>query len=383
MKRVIFVILVLYLFIIHSGVCYAAAKIAIVTNTISMNEEEYLSAEEMVDKYGADRIVHYLWPYNFMSEQGKTEMIVLLIKIASNPDIKALIINQAVQGTNAAVDKLLEIRNDVFIVYINPQEEIQETSKRAHVILQPNHPELGYKIADQAGKMGAKTLVHYSFPRHMSSPIFSIKKNNMKQKCDELGIKFVDAMTPDPVGVGDSGIQKTVLFILEDVPKMVARYGTKTAFFGTSCAMQSPLIIAVLRARAIFPIPCCPSPFHGFPVALKLENEYTNTGDADRMERTSENAKLIIDESRRIISMLGASGKLSNWPVPFIMMATTGATEYAMMVIDGKASPSKPDKRLLEEFFSDYAGVNIVMTNVFEGVFYPNFFLTLLDFITY
>ncbi|HRV97992.1 MAG TPA: DUF3798 domain-containing protein, partial [Aminobacteriaceae bacterium] len=45
-----------------------AGKVAIVTNTVSQNEEEYRSAQEMVAKYG-DRVVHVTWPDNFMAEQ--------------------------------------------------------------------------------------------------------------------------------------------------------------------------------------------------------------------------------------------------------------------------------------------------------------------------
>ena len=80
-------------------------KVAIVTNTVSQNEEEYRSAQEMVKKYG-DRIVHVTWPDNFMAEQE--QMVSIVAKLAYDPEIKALIINQAVPGTNAAVDKLLE-----------------------------------------------------------------------------------------------------------------------------------------------------------------------------------------------------------------------------------------------------------------------------------
>ena len=47
-------------------------KVAIVTNTVSQNEEEYRSAQEMVKKYG-DRIVHVTWPDNFMAEQEQTQ----------------------------------------------------------------------------------------------------------------------------------------------------------------------------------------------------------------------------------------------------------------------------------------------------------------------
>jgi hypothetical protein len=380
MKKAVVFLLILAIVKSFSGMCFAVDKVAIVTTTVSMNEEEFRSAEEMVAKYGKSRIVHRTWPDNFMNEPD--EMVRIVVEIATDLNVKALIINQAVPGTNAAVDKLLEKRDDVFIVYVNPQEKLQDAAERAHVVLQPNDPELGYAIAAEAHKMGAKTIVHYSFPRHMSLPLISKRRDNMKQKCDELGIEFVYATAPDPTG--DKRLIGTVLFILEDVPKMVARYGTDTAFFATNCAMQIPLIRAVLDTKAIYPIPCCPSPFDGFPAAIGLEPVYSIAGDVDRVERSSENTKRVIDDTKRILKEKEASGRFSNLPVPIVMMFTIGATEYAMKIIDGEASLDKLDKRLLEKLFSDYAGVEIVTTPLLiDGKEYPNFFLTLMDFITY
>jgi hypothetical protein len=79
------------------------SRIAIITNTINQNEEEYRSAEEVVKKYGEDKVVHMTWPESFMQEQG--QMIQLLEQISFDPQIKALIINQAVYGTLAAINK--------------------------------------------------------------------------------------------------------------------------------------------------------------------------------------------------------------------------------------------------------------------------------------
>ena len=118
-------------------------KVAIVTNTVSQNEEEYRSAQEMVKKYG-DRIVHVTWPDNFMAEQE--QMVSIVAKLAYDPEIKALIINQAVPGTNAAVDKLLETRKDIFIVYATPQENPPDVAARAQLIIQPDELGMGDAI---------------------------------------------------------------------------------------------------------------------------------------------------------------------------------------------------------------------------------------------
>jgi hypothetical protein len=97
-----------------------SGKIAIVTNTVDGGDEEYRSAEHIQEKYGKDYVIHRTWPVNFSAE-GEM-MIQILQEIADDPDVKVLIINQAVMNTNAAVRRFRERRDDVFIVYCSPAE---------------------------------------------------------------------------------------------------------------------------------------------------------------------------------------------------------------------------------------------------------------------
>ncbi|MDI9371160.1 MAG: DUF3798 domain-containing protein [Synergistaceae bacterium] len=346
-------------------------KVAIITNTVSQNEEEYRSAQQMVDKYG-DRIVHVMWPDNFMAEQE--QMVGILSKLAHDSSIKAVIINQAVPGTNPAIDKLREIRRDVFIVYASPQENPPDVAEKAHLILMPDELEMGNTIPMQAQKLGAKVFVHYSFPRHMSQVLLSGRRELMKAKCAELGIEFVDATAPDPMG--DSGLPGAQQFILEDVPKMVEKYGKDTAFFSTNCAMQIPLIKSVVDTGAIYPQPCCPSPYHGFPTALGVESDLSRT----------DNLQHVIDETRRILKEKGVEGRLSTWPVPAAMMFTIAGTEYAFKVIDGELPLGTLDIREIERCMANYAGVEVKSSAYVDevtGRAYNNFRFVLMDFLTY
>ena len=370
MKRVVIFLLALILVMSIGGICFAAGgKVAIVTNTVSQNEEEYRSAQAMVAKYG-DEIVHVTWPDNFMTEQE--QMISIVARLAADPDVKGLILNQAVPGTNAAVDKLMETRKDVFIVYCTTQENPPDAAKRASVVLQPNNPQMGNTIPIQAKAMGAKTFVHYSFPRHMSQPLLSARRELMKIRCAELGIEFVDATAPDPTG--DSGVPGAQQFILEDIPKMVARYGKDTAFFATNCAMQIPMIKSVVDTGSIYPQPCCPSPFHGFPTALGIT--------ADR--ENPDSLQHVIDETRKFLKEKGVEGRLSTWPVPVSMMFTAGATEYIMKIINGETSLRMLDKDVMSQCLSEYAKVDVEMTPYIDaGTEYDNFLLTIMGFLTY
>jgi predicted small lipoprotein YifL len=349
-------------------------KIAIVTNTLSQNEEEYRSAQDMVAKYGEDKIVHVLWPDNFMTEQE--QMISIISKLASDEDVKALIINQAVPGTNAAVDKLLEVRDDIFIIYATPQENPPDVAARANLILQPDELQMGVSIPEQAKKLGATTLVHYSFPRHMSVVMLAQRREIMKETCEEIGIEFVDATAPDPTG--DAGVPGAQQFILEDVPKMVEKYGVDTAFFSTNCAMQTPLIKAVVDTGAIYPQPCCPSPFHGFPSALGIEAS----------EFTQDSLQHVVAETTRILEEKGVLGRLSTWPVPVAMMYTVAGTEYAIKYLNGEVG-EELDVEVLADVMSEYAGLSVVSSPYVEetadgsSVEYPTFRLVFMDYLTF
>jgi predicted small lipoprotein YifL len=345
-------------------------KVAIITNTVSQNEEEFRSAEAMKAKYG-DRVIHALWPDNFMAEQE--QMVSVLSRLAADNDIKAIVINQAVPGTNPAVDKFLETRNknDVLIIYSQPQENPPDVARRADIVLQPDEIEMGNTIPQQAKTMGAKVFVHYSFPRHMSIALLAGRRELMRKECAALGIQFVDATAPDPTS--DVGMAGAQMYILEDVPKMVAQYGKDTAFFSTNCGMQVPLIKACFDNGAMYPQPCCPSPYHGFPAALGINVPADMVGGMQD----------VINQTHAKIKAAGLGGRFSTWPVPAAMMCTVGATEYAFLWMDGKTN-GKFDPAALTRAMSDYANVDITLKPYdIDGVKLNNYFFYLIGFLTY
>ncbi|MCL1940878.1 MAG: DUF3798 domain-containing protein, partial [Synergistaceae bacterium] len=164
-------------------------------------------------------------------------------------------------------------------------------------------------------------------------------------------------------------------FILEDVPKMVARYGKDTAFFSTNCSMQIPLIKASVDTGAIYPQPCCPSPYHGFPTALGIQSN----------PEAPDNLQHVIDETRKIAKEKGVTGRLSTWPVPVAMMFTVGSTEYAMRIINGEANLRILDVDVLNQCLANYAKVAVEITPYVDdsGKEYPNFLFALMGFLNY
>ena len=87
-------------------------KIAIMTGTVSQGEEEFRAAEKAIEVWGADHIVTATYPDNFMSEQETT--VSQLVAFAADPDVKAIVMCQAVPGATPAVQKIREMgREDI------------------------------------------------------------------------------------------------------------------------------------------------------------------------------------------------------------------------------------------------------------------------------
>ncbi len=250
-------------------------KIGIMTGTVSQGEDEFRAGQMVVAKYGADHVKMVTYPDNFMQEQET--VISQLVGLSSDPDVKVIVVGQAVPGTVAAVRKIREKRPDILIGMIEAHEDPDIVNATADISIQPDQLARGRTIVDVAHKMGVTDLVHYSFPRHMSMELLARRRDIMKQACAADGIKFHFVTAPDPMGEG--GLPATQQFVMEDVPRELKQYGPKTAFFSTNCGMMDPMIRTVLNGGGYVPEQCCPSPTHGYPTALGIAIPPDKAGD--------------------------------------------------------------------------------------------------------
>ncbi len=344
-------------------------KIGIMTGTVSQNEEEYRAAQNVVAKYGEEHVLLMTYPDKFMDEQETT--IANLVSMASDPDVKALIIVQAVPGTSAAIDKAREVNPDVLVIAGTPGENPADIAARADIALNLDELAMGRTIVEQAKKQGAETLVHYSFPRHMSYALLSARRDLLKENCEALGLEFVDATALDPTG--DAGLSGAQQFILEDTPRMIEKYGKNTAFFSTNCGLQIPLIKMVAEGGAIYPQPCCPSPYHGFPSALGIEIPEDKQGDI----------AFVTEQISAKLAEMNMTGRMSTWPVPCAMMFVEAGAEYSIEYIKGNTN-GKLDVDVLAAKFQDYAGVPVGMVSLDEnGEKYDNYLMVLLGYLDF
>ncbi len=340
-------------------------KIGIMSSTVTQNEEEFRMAAQMVEKYGADRILHTTYPDKFMDEQETT--ITNMLEMASTPGVKALIMVQAVPGAVAAVDKVRELYPDMLIILGSPQEDPEIIAQKGDIVLNTDDLGRGDQIAEHAKDLGAEVLVHYSFPRHMSIEMLAERRRMMKERAEELGMLFVDEDAPDPTG--DAGVPGTQQFIMEDVPRKIAQYGTETAVFGTNCAMMEPLIRQTIEYGGIFPVQCCPSPYHALPAALGIEVPDDKKGDVPWM----------LEQIGIKCAEAGASGRVATWPVPVNMMYIEAGVEYAIEWIKGNTDGTV-DKAKLVAIMEDIAGGAVSLTE-YPGT--DNYFLYLSDHIIF
>ena len=340
-------------------------KIAILTGTASQGEEEIRAAERAIATYGAEHVVHDTYPDAFASETETT--ISKLVAFASDPEVKAIVMCQAVPGASAGFNKIREMRDDILLIMGVPQEDPKTSCAAADFLLYADEIGQGDTIIETIADWGCDIFVHYSFPRHLAIESIAARKAVFEANCEALGIQYVEATAPDPTS--DAGTAGAQQFILEDVPlKMKEFEGKKVAFFSTNCAMQEALQTAVLaEANAYYPQPCCPSPYHAFPAALGLEALQVGGDDADALKQIA--AKLAEHD---------AVGRFSTWPMPVNMAIISVAAEYAMEFATGATTNVNDAEAIKAKFEVAAPGAVFKCYTDAEGNTYDNYYTILL-----
>ena len=297
-------------------------KIGIVTGTVTQGEEEFMAGQKMLERHGADRIMHVTYPDRFNDE---IETTIAQVMSLADAGAQAIVFVQAVPGTIASIQRVRERFPDMLFIVGTIMEPPRELAEAADIVLQIDDIGRGKTIMYNAYRMGAETFIHYSFPRHLGIDMIANRRAVLISEAERLGINFIDVTAPDPTG--DAGMAGTQQFIVEDVPRQVAQHGVNTAFFSTNCGMQEPLIRGVLEQGAIYAEPCCPSPFHAFPAAMHIS---TAGREAD--------VPFMMDEIRRVVREQDMSGRIANWPVPINMLLIEAGVDYAINYLEGNTN---------------------------------------------
>ncbi len=344
-------------------------KIAIITGTTSQGEEEFRAAESLAAEYPG-KVLTDTYPDAFASEIETTKQKITAF--AFDPDVKAIIVCQAVPGTAAAFQEIKEDmgRDDILLIAGVPQETAATISAVADVVLYSDEPQQGVQIIDTIKGWGVDVFVHVSFPRHMAMETIVARHSVMKEKAAEYGIEFVDASAPDPTAEG--GAAASQQGIAELVPQIMEEYaGKKVAFFTTNCGMQEPLQVAVLgQENAYYPLPCCPSPYHAFPASMDVAISPEDWG----------NATVMLEKVAAKLQENNALDRFSTWPVGMNMAYVNAGYDYAVKYIEGAVA----EKNNMDEVYNSLlkvAGVDSLEFSKYtdaEGTTYENYYMVMM-----
>ncbi|MGI6214800.1 MAG: DUF3798 domain-containing protein [Christensenellales bacterium] len=372
MKKLLSILLIAAMML--SIASFAAAednwKIAVVTGTVSQGEEEFRAAEQVLEKYGPEHIVLGTYPDNFMSEMETT--VSELVSFASDPEVKAIVMCQAVPGAKAGFEKIREMgRDDILLIAGTAQEDPADISAASDIVLYADEAMQGDLIMEKLAEWGVDVFIHYSFPRHMAMEMIVARHNLLKANADALGIEMVDVTAPDPTA--EAGLSASQQFILEDVPQQMAKYeGKKVGFFTTNCGMQPSLQAAVLKEpNAYYPLPCCPSPYHAFPATLGLELKV----GSDNEEALRQIAKKLNEK--------GAVDRFSTWAEPVNMTIINVGVDYAIKFIKGEIS-ERNNEEMLNSILSEKAqGAKFIKFVNAEGIEFDNYYVVALPMVNF
>ena len=340
--------------------------IGIVTGSVSQSEDDRRGAEAFQAKYGEDKVTLAIYPDNFTEELETT--IQTIVNLSDDPQMKAIIVNQAIPGTTEAFRQIKERRPDIICIAGESHEDLPEIGSAADLVVNNDFVARGYLMIRTAHELGCDTFVHISFPRHMSYETMSRRVAIMKEACKEFGMKFEMETAPDPTT--DVGVPGAQAYILEHVPEWIEKYGTNSAYFCTNDAHTEPLLKKLLECGGYFIEADLPSPLMGYPGALGL----------DLTEEAGDFKKILAKVEAAVVEK-GGDGRFGTWAYSYGYTVSAGLAEHARNVILGKSELDDIDA--ISEAYgvfspgAEWNGSNY--TNVDTGVKADNTFLIYQD----
>jgi hypothetical protein len=350
----------------NAGGGEGAVHIGIVTGSVSQSEDDRRGAEAFQAKYGEENVTLAIYPDNFTEELETT--IQTIVNLSDDPDMKAIVVNQAIPGTTEAFRQIKEKRPDIICIAGESHEDLPEIGSAADLVVNNDFVARGYLMIHTAHELGCDTFVHISFPRHMSYETMSRRVAIMKAACEEFGMKFEMETAPDPTT--DVGVPGAQAYILEHVPEWVEKYGTNSAYFCTNDAHTEPLLKQLLEYGGYFIEADLPSPLMGYPGALGIDL----TAEAGDFEK-------ILAKVEEAVVEKGGAGRFGTWAYSLGYCLSAGLAEHALNVVNGESELQDIDD--ISKAFGEYSpGANwngSTYTNAETGVKSDNTFLIYQD----
>ncbi len=334
----------------------APYKIGIVTGSAVYNEAIFAAERQAAAK-------NYIVTRTFPDDMRAENTVSICTELAADPAMRAIVFVRAVAGIDEAARKVREMRPDILFIVGADTEDAGFAAQTADIVLTQDFYAMGREVANEAYRMGAKKLIHYTFARHLLSEPVLRRREIMVERCEELGIEFIDVTSPDP-HTAEGGGGESRLFVEEDVSQKVGDYGANTAFFSTDCTIHTYMIKAVLECGAIYPQPCCPSPFHGYTALFGIDAGKYDDPDGVLRQISAEIAKY------------GNTGRMATWAISSDLLMVDAGVEYAELYCRGEVEKAL-DRAKMEEIFTRLSDGRATLSSMSHA---PNCLLFLCDY---
>ena len=298
-----------------------AFHIAIITGSADQAVDDLRGAQAFQEILGEDRVRLATYPDNF--SEATEETVRTIVSFAEDPEMKAIIVNQAVPGTTEAFRKVKASRPDILCIAGESHEDLSELSGAADLVCNNDFVSRGYLMIHTAHELGCKTFVHISFPRHMGYETMGRRVAIFREACEEFGMEFAMETAPDPT---IEGTEEAQAYIMEHAPEWIEKYGKESAYYCTNDAHTEPLIRQLLAYGGYFIEADLPSPLMGYPGALDLDMAYAG-GDFKKILSAVETA----------VVARGGAGRFGTWTYSFGYTLSVALAQHACDAITGKS----------------------------------------------
>ncbi len=258
----------------------------------------------------------------FSGSKSEAETVSICTELAKDPGVGAIVFVPAIAGIDKAASAVREIRKDILFLAGAEPQDAGFVAQSADVVLTQDLAAMGREIVNEAYRMGAKRIIHYSFARHLLSEPVLKRREVMVARCEELGLSFMDVTTPDPLSA-EGGKEEARQFVEEDVPQQVGDYGANTAFFATDPTIMAELVKQVMECGAILPQTCCGSPYHGYTEMMGIEPTY-------------DDPRGVIGQIARGIAPYGNTGRMATWTQSADIFMVEAGVKYAEGYLAGE-----------------------------------------------
>ena len=271
-------------------------RIGVMTGAAARHPDEFRAGQQLAKQFGA-RVRHITYPDDYAQEQET--IVAQLTGLAADPDVRVIVVGQAVPGAVDAARRIRELRPDVLIGFVSPLEDAALVNGACDLAVGVDEPARGRAIAAEAAAMGARALVYYADPADSSRAPLVRRGETMRIEAAKLGLPF------ETITVPDGGAHAVERFYDTDVPRALATHGAATCFFGADRDADAALLRAALEHGGYIAEGASPSPL---AVADAL--------GADVAAEHADDATFVADANRHAVAARGRAGHFGAWVAP-------------------------------------------------------------------